>query len=210
MGNASSPARKARTVLGLITAFSVWLTPHDALAGRSDCVPITALKAAEGEREFVHEKRIAGLSKPLISRGQVRVTENQVIWHTATPFDVRTTISQDGVSRSINGGPDRPVRAPFFESNGAMQASFFVSVLNGEWHALHDVFSIIEKTSNGNEPGEIVVVPKSGPPNGPLDRIVASGCRSISQVSLYWSDGSQDLINLVEPSDMDAADTGGS
>ena len=147
MGNAARLAREA-VAMARLSAFAVMalLLLARLPAEAATCPSPKDLQMAEVDRAFVQERHIEGLSKPLVSRGELHADAERIIWHMKDPFDVKTVITSDGITESVSGGPAQPVGAGSGEL-GASVARSAAALMRGQWDELSSLFNVSSPSS---------------------------------------------------------------
>jgi hypothetical protein len=94
--------------------------------------------------KFVQEKKIAGLSKPLVSRGDFLVVNDQgVIWRTLKPFDAAVAVTGKGLwSLTQEAGVVK--REPIHQGNLGTAMDMIEKVLAGDVLSLKKFFKVTE------------------------------------------------------------------
>ena len=108
-------------------ALRVMLMPVIAIlsgtAGAVDqtCPPPNEIVVSDFNRAFIQSRHLKGVSAPLVSEGTVSLTDERIVWHNRSPFDILTTFGPDGIKQSVEGGDPEPISAaetPFRGSAG--------------------------------------------------------------------------------------------
>lgn len=191
MGNATRFARKIGALSGLILLGGI-------VGAQAACPAPDTLKATSVDRRFVQEKYLSGMEQPLRSEGRMTATDDEIVWHMIKPFDVRTVISEEGITQSVSGGDEQPVAAGTGQIAGSVARSM-AAVMRGEWDALEGVFDVDMSGAKGGEAAKEWVVgltPHDDRLKAIMGKIVVRGCKDVSTVDFGAADGDREHIQF--------------
>jgi len=184
MGNAARLARKA-VAMARLSAFAIAVLPLLAAlpAEAASCPSPKDLQMAEVDRAFVQERHIEGLSKPLVSRGELHADAERIIWHMKDPFDVKTVITSDGITESVSGGPAQPVGAGAGEL-GASVARSAAALMRGQWDELSSLFNVSSPSTLESGEWEVLLTPLNERMRQAVGNIEVTGCADVERIEI--------------------------
>ncbi len=195
MGNTTRLARKAGTLSAAAPLIAVLGL---ALASPAFACPApTELRATALDRHFTEEKLVSGMSKPLGSEGRLTASADEVVWHMTSPFDVKTTITPNGITQSIDGGTPSAV-APGAAEMGAGIAKSMAALMRGQWEELKALFDVALPTAPAAGPWQVTLKPLDQRLQGVLGTITVHGCADVSMVEIARADGDRETIRFDE------------
>lgn len=189
MGNAGHLARKA-CALSALTAAAVLGT-----AARADCPPPTSLHQTSIDRPFVQERFLAGVERPLKSRGRLQVDGEATVWHMTAPFDVKTTIDASGITQSVDGGPPSPLGAGSAQI-GAQVARVTAAMLRGNWAELRNLFTVTTAHDDPAANWTVSLKPLDQRLASVLSAIDVEGCTDVVGIIVSHPGGDREVIRF--------------
>jgi len=147
------------------------------------------------DRSFTQEKTISGVDHPLRSTGRLEAQNDRIVWHMLTPFDVKTTITSDGITQSFDGGPENKVAAGSNELS-SMIARTMASMMRGDWDGLKSIFKVSMPAKAGEGDWAVVLNPLDDRLGKLLGQITVSGCEDVSTVDIERPDGDREHIQF--------------
>lgn len=187
MGRAAGVARKARAVLA---AFVVIF----AGAAHAECADPLRLPVEYGTLGFTQTRHLNGVRAPLISRGQAVIAPERIEWNVSDPMNIRTTITDAGVTQSIeNGAPQRmgPQGDAFLSSAGLF------NLLAGDFSALGAHYSITLGAAGPNGAWTLRLTPKAEAVSRFVSAIEVTGCERVRGVDVRQANGDRMEIALT-------------
>ena len=166
--------------------------PLDAATRQLSAAPLLSGK-------FVQEKTIAGLRKPLVSRGDFLVARDQgVIWRTQKPFLAAVSVTPKGIW-ALRETEGEIRRDPIHQGNLGVAMDMIQKVLAGDPASLKQAFAVLEK----GEPGNWTIDLK------PLDPVVArvitgirlTGAKHVDRVEYAETNGDKTRIDFSAVAD---------
>lgn len=182
MGNAAHTARKA-LALACLLSFGLALP-----AFAESCPSPKEMRVEEVNRAFVQERHIEGMSKPLVSRGELHADADEIVWHMKDPFDVKTIITSDGISESVSGGPLQPVGAGSGEL-GASVARSAAALMRGQWEELSSLFNVSSPATLDDGDWQVVLTPLNDRMKQAVGDIAVTGCTDVEKIEIGSDEG---------------------
>ena len=191
--------RRARTkIRTFVVAFGAMAAIH-GIAIRSalaaDCIQPDQIKVDTVDRPFAQERYLTGISEPLKSEGQLKITADKISWHMKKPFDVETVLTPDSITQSIDGGPAEPA-APDASGLSASITRLFASVLQGHWSELESVFKVSKDAPAGTN-WIVSLEPIDAQMQKVVGKIEVAGCKDISAITVTRPNGDRDVIDFA-------------
>lgn len=153
------------------------------------------LREEKVERAFTQERFIEGMSKPLLSEGVLLAEEGRIVWHMQKPFDVKTIITHDGISESVDGAAPEPVSAGPADM-GAGIARSAAALMRGQWTELKSLFNVSEPRMLENGDWEILLTPLDERIKSAIGGISVRGCEDVERVELGGTGGDRQIIEF--------------
>lgn len=198
MGNAGHPARKARVLAAMSRRFVIagaavlgFAAPLQA----ATCPMPQDLREEKVERAFTQERFIEGMSKPLRSEGVLQAEEGRIVWHMQKPFDVKTIITPEGISESVDGAAPQPVSAGPADM-GASIARSAAALMRGQWTELKSLFNVSAPAVLENGDWEILLTPLDERIKSAIGGISVRGCEDVARVELGGGSGDRQVIEF--------------
>jgi len=162
----------------------------------ASCIQPDELKIESISRSFVQERFLAGMSKPLHSEGQLKVTPEMISWHMLKPFDVETVLTPTSITQSIDGGPPQPAGAEGSDLNATI-ARLFASLLQGHWSELQSMFRVSRDASPTGGPWSVILEPIDPQMQKILGKLEVQGCTDISGIKIDHQNGDHEVITFA-------------
>ena len=159
------------------------------------CPSPETLNGGALDRAFTQEKSISGVDHPLRSTGRLEAESDKIVWHMLTPFDVKTTITPDGITQSFDGGPANEVATGSNEIS-SMIARTMASMMRGDWESLKSIFAISMPATAGEGDWAVVLNPLDDRLGKLLGQITVRGCEEVSTVDIARPDGDREHIQF--------------
>lgn len=195
MGDATHTTQKTRTVSAVVVTVSSLVAIASAVnATPSVCLSPDQIGTRDVDRTFTQERTLPGLRAPLTSKGRVVVNGTGIVWHMTDPFDVRTTITSDGISQSVNGG--LPVSGT---TEGATLLKPLSALLRADWTELENMFRITRQENEGEMRWRIILTPYDDHLESVVGSIIVTGCREIDSVEIERGDSDRQTIRFARP-----------
>jgi hypothetical protein len=177
----------------LRSVLSVCLCLALASPAVAQCVAPEVVARMETEQAFVQTRVLAGVPRPLVSRGVVRMDGDSVIWSVTDPFDIVTRVGPSGITQAIEGGPPEPVGAvgdnnPFFRDTG------LVDLVRGQLSGLEARYSVKRAKRVGPDGWRLELTPRAASISGYISRIDIEGCTAVDAIAVRQSSG--DVIEI--------------
>lgn len=191
--------------LGL-TLPAVVAMPVTGRAGDRTCPSPDEIHVGEFSRDFVQTRHLEGLSAPIVSTGTVTLSEDHVVWHNLSPFDIRTTFGPEGVMQSVEGGEPQAINT--YGSAGSLVGGLpLTDVLRGDLGKLETLFRVTTSFDAAGGRWTGTLVPHDERLAEILGTIEVSGCTEVESITLRRPGGDYDVIRL-SPSAGPAGDAG--
>jgi len=192
-------------LLGL-TLQAVVAMPEIGRAGERACPPPQEIQVGEFNRDFVQTRHLEGLSAPIVSTGTVSLSGDRVVWHSLSPFDIRTTFGPDGTTQSVEGGEPQAIDAT--GSAGPLVGGLpLTDVLRGDLGKLETFFRVTTSFDAAEGHWTGTLVPHDERLAEIIGTIEVSGCTEVESITLRRPAGDFDVIRL-SPSAAPADDAG--
>ena len=151
------------------------------------------LRAAKVVRgEFVQEKFLRSLPRPLTSRGHFILASGKgLLWSLRKPFAQDLRITEQGISRRDRGGNWTPVAQQAFASR---ESRLFLAVLAGDTHELQASFDIT--LSGTPQSWHMELTPVSALLSQVFNRISIEGGATVTQIELLEAQGDKTVLHL--------------
>ena len=184
MGNATRPARKALTLACLLSLAGALPAVAESCPSPKD------IQLEEVDRAFVQERHVEGMSKPLVSRGQLHADADEIVWHMQDPFDVKTVITSEGISESVSGGPLQPAGAGSAEL-GASVARSAAALMRGQWDELSSLFNVSSPSTLESGEWQVVLTPLNDRMKQAVGNIAVTGCADVERIEIGGEEDSE-------------------
>lgn len=145
--------------------------------------------------EFAQQRHIAALSRPLISSGTVRLSEDGFVWTQQEPYYV--SLAFDGTSIVETSRVDdseirRIVRDPV--TNNLTRTLF--RMMTGSWQEMRASFSIHPLPPPSGAEWALEMKPRDEAVGNFIPRIVLSGTRYVDAIVVHEANGNTTRIEL--------------
>lgn len=178
---------------GLIIAGLVALS---AGAASAQCVKPEQAAALTGKQAFTQTRTLKGLSKPLVSEGDVEAVGDSVIWRVAKPVSIVTKVSPKGITQSVEGGPDEPVGPAGGASNPFMTETGLGDLLRGDLSTMEQRYTVDRAKRAKPEGWSLTMKPKAKSLSPYIASIVAEGCKRVESITVSQPNGDRIRIDL--------------
>jgi hypothetical protein len=193
--------RFAQVALALVVLMvAAILAPRTVLA--ADPLPAIAARLADApvvRGRFEQTRRLAGFSKPLVSRGDFLVARSRgLVWQVREPVPSSLVVTPARLAlRGADGSLQREVRT---DSQPGMQAvaQAMLAVLNGDVAALSERFTV-DARLEGRGGWALTLVPRDAGMRRAFARIEIAGDRFVRQLRLEEESGDSTAIRLLDP-----------
>lgn len=197
MAKPAGTVRKAGAALALTCGLAcVVLAPAGAAA--EPCVSPDQLKPGNVRQSFVQQRTFANLPKPLVSEGTVAIDDDRIVWTTTSPFKVRMTLSKDGMTQSVEDGPDEPMNMGGDIS--AVIVRVTSALVRARWDELTSFFTV-KTAKQPDDSWKVTLSPKSGSFAALLGKVEVTGCRTVSEVTISRANGDRESIRFRDEAD---------
>ena len=112
-----------------------------------------------------------------------------------TPFDVKTTITSDGITQSFDGGSANKVATGASEIS-TMIARTMGSMMRGDWGSLKSIFAVSMSAKADEGDWAVVLTPLDERLGKLLGEITVRGCKEVSTVDIVRPDGDREHIQF--------------
>lgn len=188
MGNTTHLARKAGAFFGL----GLFLSMTSQTQAQT-CPAPDAMRATAVDRSFVQEKYFPGMTNALQSQGRISASDTEIIWHMTSPFDVKTIISPDGISQSIDNGPVQPIQTGA-AGLGVGMARSMASLMRGQWSELKNVFNVATQPATEAAQWVVTLVPLDARLKSAMGVMTIKGCTDVESVMIERGKGDYETI----------------
>ncbi|MDI9224132.1 outer membrane lipoprotein carrier protein LolA [Pantoea sp. EA-12] len=181
---------RAFCLLLLLTAASAHAVTLDQLQQRFASQPVI-------RANFEQVRTIAGMSQPLVSRGQLIIAQQQGLWwHQATPFAMTLILDDKRMVQSMSGQPPQVITADsnpqMFQFNHLLRALF-----QADEKVLRENFDL-DFHDRGNNSWQLSLTPKAAPLNKIFNRIDLQGAAFLNGITLDDKQGDKTVITLSD------------
>ena len=146
---------------------------------------VTLKDAQRGE--FRQEKRIANLSKPLISSGEfVYLKDQGLLWQIAKPYASDAVITNETLIQRVKGKTIARVEAKTQPGYSAV-SRIFMALVGSDWAVLERDFTISGKVDGKN--WQLELTPKGGLFASFANSLTLSGAATLKQLDITEKNG---------------------
>ncbi|MEN3976582.1 outer membrane lipoprotein carrier protein LolA [Emcibacter sp. SYSU 3D8] len=192
MAKPADIVRQAGAILALISGLAcVVLVPAGAAA--EPCLSPDQLKPKNVRQSFVQQRTFANLPRPLVSEGTVAIDDDTIVWTTTSPFKVRMTLAKDGMTQSVDDGPDEAMNMTGDIS--AVIVRVTSALVRARWSELTSFFTVTTAIRPDTR-WLVTLSPKSGSFAALLGKVEVSGCRTVSEVTITRANGDHESIQF--------------
>ena len=171
----------------LILAFTLLLLMPAAYAALIDDVKTRVTLQNSQRGEFRQEKRIASLSKPLISSGTfVYQKERGLLWRIAKPYESDATITGTQLIQRVKGKTIVKVDAATQPAYSAV-SRIFMALVGSDWHALEQDFSISGRVDGKS--WQLDLIPKGGLFASFAKQLTLTGNSHLQKLEIFEKNG---------------------
>jgi hypothetical protein len=150
---------------------------------------------ADQRGEFLQEKTVASLTKPLNAQGRfVYLTEQGLLWSIEKPYASDTVISGTSLLQSVNG-------RVILRANASSQPGYsavsrvFMALISTDWQILEKDFRITGRI-DGPE-WQLVLIPKGGLFARFAYRLTLRGSASLQQIDIEEKNGDRTRYHFL-------------
>lgn len=190
MGEPSYPASKAGAVpLAMRRALQLAALAL-GLAGEASaaCSQPEQLAVLKGEQAFVQTRTLKGMSKPLVSQGVVKPAGDGVLWTVEKPVKIVTRINPNGVTQSIEDGPEAPA-GPAAGANPFIADTGLLDLLKGDLSKLPAHYDVRRSVRVKPEGFRLEMTPKASSLSPYITGISIEGCQRIEAITVAQANG---------------------
>lgn len=122
--------------------------------------------------------------------------DSEIVWHMLKPFDVKTIITPNGITQSIDGATPTAVNT----GTGAMAASIarsMAAIMRGDWAELRAMFAVTLPDANPKGDWTVQLMPLDQRLQALLGKIAVQGCSDVSRVDVERPDGDREHIQFT-------------
>ncbi len=178
---------------GLVAALQVGL----AASAHAECAKPEAAAAIQGKQPFVQTRTLTGLSRPLVSEGEVEATADAVIWRVNKPVSVVTRVAATGITQSVDGGAETPV-GPSGANNPFLTETGLGDLLRGDLSKMDQRYSVARTKRAKPQGWVLTMTPKSKSLSPYISSIRAEGCLRVEAISVAQPNGDAIRIELKD------------
>ena len=147
---------------------------------------------------FVQKRHLAGLSKPLESRGDFLFARGIGIeWHTAVPFDSQFVLTHDTMTQRDEGSEAVRISAADQPALTVVSRVFF-AMFALDFDALSQDFRMSGVDGGVNEPWHLELLPKTAALGSVFKQALVSGDTTVKSVILEDANGDTTQIELSD------------
>lgn len=187
MGGAARLAGKARA---LLAAFVVVFAGSVAQA---QCVDPLSIPVEYGELSFTQTRHLSGVRTPLVSRGRAVIAPERVEWNVVSPVNVRTTITDAGITQSVENGPAQRVGP---QGDAFLSSAGLFNLLAGDFSALSAHYNVTRGPVAASG-WTMRLTPKAAQLSQFVSAIEVNGCERVQGVEVRQANGDRMVIALT-------------
>ncbi len=137
--------------------------------------------------DFVQTRKMALLSKPLVSRGTFQLVKGKgLIWQQKKPFASKLVVTDDKIEQSIENNP------PFVLTAKQQPIVFaftrvFLSIFKGNTQAIKEYFNIY--FTGDTKHWQLALVPKGSPLNKAIKSVEVTGGKYADRIVIHEAKG---------------------
>jgi len=146
------------------------------------------LAQLKGEEAFVQTRTFKGMAKPLISAGVVKPSGDGVLWTVEKPVKIVTRINPNGVTQSIEDGPEQPV-GPATGANPFIADTGLLDLLKGDLSKLPARYDVSRSARVKPEGFHLEMKPKASSLSPYISAISIEGCQRIEAITVAEANG---------------------
>lgn len=184
---ATAPATPAAAAVPVTSAAQL------AKLTRDTARSLSTARAVRGQ--FVQQRNLAGLSKPLESSGDFLFARDLGIeWHTRQPFDSQFVLTHDGMMQRDEGGDAMRVSAADQPALTVVSRVFF-ALFALDFDALSEDFAMAG-LDGGKGPWRLLLRPKTSALGSVFKQAMLTGDSTVETVILEDANGDSTVIDL--------------
>jgi hypothetical protein len=187
MGGAARVAGKARALFAALAVIA------SAGAAHAECADPLRLPVEHGALSFTQTRHLSGVRAPLVARGRAVIAPNRIEWNLAEPIDVRTTITDAGITQSVEGGPPQRVGP---QGDAFLSSAGLFNLLAGDFSALGAHYNITRGDAGPGGAWTLRLTPKAEALSRFVSAIEVSGCERVRGVEVRQANGDRMEIAL--------------
>ncbi len=174
--------------IGLFICQTSWALSIEDVQKRLSAQPVM-------KTQFEQNRQIKGMSKPLISKGSLIISQEKGLWwHQKTPFELTLLLTDSVMKQKTANQPPQIITASqnpqLFQFNSLLSALF-----KADRNALEKNFTI-KFTDKGNNRWGISLTPKAAPLNKIFKKIKLSGQNFLENVLIHDLQGDQTSLRF--------------
>lgn len=201
MGDAPNPAAKARALsaagLSLFCAAAFIFAAGPSLAA-PPCKPPEELAAPANEAiPFKQTRILKGMSKPIVSQGEMIAHAGEIEWRVLKPVEIVTRVSSQGVTQSVAGGRPEPVGKG--ESGAFLAETGLSDLLRQDFSKVKQHY-LEKREERKTPPGwSIKLTPKDKRLAPHLSAIALETCQRVEWIEILQANGDKFRVDFSEP-----------
>jgi len=160
-------------LLAAVSAVALFQSPSFA----DSCPSPQDIPSVNAERSFTQTRRLEGVSEPLMSKGTVVMSEQDILWAVSVPIDIKTRISPEGVFQSVLGSAEEPLQTSS-ETNPLVTQTGLIALLRGDFSETENYYNVTENESDSHN-WSVSLTPKSEEISPFISTITVTGCENI-------------------------------
>ncbi|MBI1359090.1 MAG: outer membrane lipoprotein carrier protein LolA [Alphaproteobacteria bacterium] len=168
-----------------------------ALPASAACVAPEQLAALTGSHDFVQTRTLKGVSRPLVSSGQVTPQSDGVLWTVTHPIEIVTHVTPTGITQSIEGGPEQPV-GPSGSNNPFISETGLIELLKGDLSKLDQRYDVTRGVRARPEGWTLQLKPKGAALAPYISGIAVEGCKRVESITVEQANGDTIRIDLKD------------
>lgn len=187
-----------RLAANVLFAFFVAGVGPEALpaAAQAACSDPFKIAVERGAKAFTQTRHLNKVARPLVSHGTATIARDRVEWHVTKPLDVKTTITPDGMTQSVENAPPQPL-GPQESSNSLLASTGLFDLLVGDFAAARTHYEIANVASDTATSWKLRFTPRQATLAKFIANIEVTGCSGIEQVEVRQANGDRMQISLA-------------
>jgi hypothetical protein len=157
-----------------------------ASAASAQCADPLHLPVEYGSLSFTQTRHLNGVRAPLVSRGRAVIAAERVEWNVNDPIDIRTTITESGITQSVENGPAQRVGP---QGDAFLSSAGLFNLLAGDFSSLGSHYTIARGAAGANGRWTVRLTPRAEALARFVSYIEVGGCEGVRAVEVRQANG---------------------
>lgn len=155
-------------------------------AASAQCADPLRLPVEYGSLSFTQTRHLSGVRAPLVSRGRAVIAAERVEWNVSEPISIRTTITESGITQSVENGPAQRVGP---QGDAFLSSAGLFNLLAGDFATLGSHYDIARGEGGPNGRWTLRLIPKAAALSRFVSYIEVGGCDGVRAVEVRQANG---------------------